>query len=105
MYSITDLSYFRLVSTGTYYLVPSEYRHLFLKKKSPGYNYRHTADTTLAYSKQRREEIEKAKIQGERGRQQDRKFQNTNHDNRERARRLRYIQTQTDIEIQRAGEG
>ena len=35
MYSITDLRYFRLVSTGTYYLVPSEYRQLFLKKKSP----------------------------------------------------------------------
>ena len=34
MYSITDLRYFRLVSTGTYYLVPSEYRHLFLKKKA-----------------------------------------------------------------------
>jgi len=34
MYSITDLSYLRLVSTGTYYLVPSEYRHLFLKKKA-----------------------------------------------------------------------
>ena len=34
MYSITDLNYFRLVNTGTYYLVPSEYRHLFLKKKA-----------------------------------------------------------------------
>jgi len=44
------------------------------------YNYTHAADTNSAYSTQRREEIEKAKRQGERGRGQDKKFQNTKHE-------------------------
>src|SRR6218665_919694 len=80
------------------------------------YNYRHTADTNLAYSTQRREEIERAKRQGERGRGQDKKFPITKHEPTTESvhggcETYRQTQTQTDtdrqtyIEIQSAGEG
>src|SRR6218665_3649901 len=68
------------------------------------YTYRHTADSTLAYSTQRREEIEKAKRQGEIGRGKIRNFKIRNMSRQQRtcteAERHtdRYRHRQTDIE-------
>src|SRR6218665_4016603 len=82
------------------------------------FNYRHTADTNSANSTDRREEIEKTKRQGERGRGLDKRCERR-ADKREICReterqracreadryRDTYRQRQTDMKRQRAGKG